>query len=135
MVILDEDPVPEAVAVVFPPAYLYGVFFEDAQVGTCFAGVHYDRTRASGAYCELMRVGGDPREQRKKVDGDAFGRKDPARRAFYPGDNLPLTQELSVFFKRDKVNGTVDLVERLLGDTDPAQDAFFLGDNVRTDLF
>lgn len=86
VIVLDEDGVVQTEAMVGDAAGRGGLFFEQAETGSSFAGIE-DADAGAFDSADIARgEGGDTGEALEEVEGDAFAGKQRARRTFDIGD-------------------------------------------------
>ena len=86
VVVLDQDRVVEAVAVVGAAAAAHGVFLQRAEAGRRLAGAGDARLRMGDRIGHGARRRGDAGQMAEEVEGGAFGGEDGAGGAGYRGD-------------------------------------------------
>src|SRR5215472_8235176 len=88
VIVLNENAIAQAEAVIVTATGAYGVFFQDAQPGCRLTRIQGARSRAlDGAYT-ARRDGSDAGETTKKIQGDAFGTEQRASRTAQASHNL-----------------------------------------------
>ena len=109
VVVLDQDRVVEAEAVIEAAAAAHGVFLERAQPRRGLARAADARARAGDAAHEFMRRGRDAREMAEKIERDALGRKHRAGRAGRPSSARSWRRR----WRRRALRGDLDLGREL----------------------
>jgi len=135
VVVLDQDPVVEPVAVVPPPADPHAVLVKNPQARHGLAGVENHGLRAGDGPDELRRQRGDPAHPLQEVEGDPFGREDAGQVAPDRGQDGPTGHVRAVLERRRKGKAGVTQSEGFSKDLQTGHDQIFLGKGRRRPLF
>src|ERR1035438_85830 len=99
VVVLDQDGIVEAHAVVHNAPSESGGFFESTQSGGGFAGVEDLAARALDGGGEVAGGGGYAAEALQEIEGDAFAGEQGARRAADGGDDVAIGAAVAILLE------------------------------------
>ena len=123
VVVLDQDRVIEAEAVIDPAAATHRVFLQRAQAGRGLAGIDDPRARAFHGVHIGPGQGGDARQTAHQVQRHALGAQQGASIGVDPGEPGPGADLSAVLGHRLEVGGGVELQDRQTGAGEAADNA------------
>ena len=128
VVVLDEDGVIEAEAVVHAAAAAHRVFFGDAQAGRGFAGADDAGLGVGDGAGNAVGGAGDATEMTEKIQCDAFAGEDFAGRSAEPGDDVARADAAAIRSLDVHFDAGVDEFEGEFDQRQPGDDPGFARD-------
>ena len=126
VVVLEENHVEQADAVVASATNLHGHLFEDTHAGSGLAGIEHT---GAGAF-HLLHIAGshgsNATHALHDVEHEAFGLEQGLNLSFYHHSHIAGLHRGAVFDKHFHLHFGVEAVEHHLGNFDAGQNAFFL---------
>ena len=109
MVVLDQDRIIQAEAMIGPAAASHGILFERPQARCGFAGVCDAGARPGYGVDEILGQGGDPAETAQQGHTGPLGREDCARVAADLGKRRPCRHDLAIVNQRRELHRRIEL--------------------------
>jgi len=125
MVLLDQNAIVQAAAVVVAPAHAYGILLQGTVARRRLARIQHPRGRADDALRGPPAHGRHAGQAAQKVQGGALPDQHGPRRPLNPRDNAPVAPR-ALLRQGEHLHGRVDSPEDALHDRQAAQHALLL---------